>query len=136
MPLAILSAAAAVLLGAPGCVAAGRDVPAGAMLSADDLTGADCRAKAPRAPLRYDRVARTLVASEAIPAGTYLGRLAPPAGPEVRAGDVLTLRSSAGVATIERSVTALQPGRSGGKLFVRDADGQVFAVPFVAEGSE
>ncbi|MDZ7282808.1 hypothetical protein N4G62_12295 [Sphingomonas sanguinis] len=65
----------------------------------------------------------------AVPAGRSLGRFAPAAAGQVAPGTPLTLRSAAGVVTIERPVTTLQVGRSGLRVFVRDATGQVFAAP-------
>ncbi len=52
------------------------------------------------------------------------------------AGDKLVLQSRAGPVTIERTVTAVQPGRSGGRLFVRDAEGRIFAALYVAEARQ
>ncbi len=74
-----------------------------------------------------------MVAAEAIAAGTYLGRVAPLRRASVVKGAELVLRSSAGPVVIERRVTAMQPGRAGGRIFVRDADGQVFAAPLAGE---
>lgn len=53
--------------------------------------------------------------------------------PAVKTGDRLTLISRAGPVTVERSVTALQPGRGGRRLFVRDDAGHVSSIPFVGE---
>lgn len=56
-----------------------------------------------------------------------------PDPPAVQTGDELTLISRAGPVTVERSVTALQPGRSGRRLFVRDRAGHVSSIDFVGE---
>jgi hypothetical protein len=116
-----------------GCFAAARDVPAEAPLAAADLVAVACRADAPRAPLRYDRAGGVPVAAVAIATGTYLGHVAPLADGRVAKGETLTLRSSAGPVTIERAVVAMQPGRSGGRVFVRDSEGKVFAAPLALE---
>ena len=52
--------------------------------------------------------------------------IAPP--PAVEAGAKLTLVSRSGPVLLEREVTALQSARAGGRVFVRDGDGQVLAV--------
>ena len=117
----------------PGCFAAARDLPAGASLAATDLAPVDCRADAPRAPLRYDRSGGVPVTAAAVAAGTYLGHVVPLAEGRVAKGEALTLRSTAGPVTIERAVVAMQPGRSGGRVFVRDSEGKVFAAPLALE---
>lgn len=122
-------------LGVPGggqCYATARGVAAGEALVAADLTPVPCK-RAARAPLRYDAAARAPVATAALPPGTYLGRVVPGAEAQIPVGTELTLRSSAGVVTIERRVTSMQPGRSGGRVFVRDSEGKVFAVPLVLD---
>lgn len=119
-----------------GCYAAARDVAAGTPLAAADVSAVPCRADAPRAALRYDRHSGATLAADALAAGTYLGRLAPLGQAQVAKGEALTLRSTAGPVTIERAVTAMQPGRAGGKVFVRDANGQVFAARLALEGAQ
>lgn len=127
---------AATLIGAliglgsvPGhCFAAARDLPVGSVLTVDDVTATPCMVSTRRAPLRYDRVARAPVVATAIPAGTYLGRLAPLVAIRIDKDQRLTLRSSSGPVVIEREVVAVQPGSAGARIFVRDASGQVFSV--------
>lgn len=129
-----LLALAALLLVPEGasCFAAARPIAAGAVLTAADLAPAPCKA-AGRPPLRYDRASGHPVALAALSAGTYLGRLAPIGDRLIPAGTPLVLRSRAGVVTIERNVTAMQPGRSGSRMFVRDSSGEIFAVPLVLD---
>lgn len=129
----LLLAAAAL---APDCYATAHLVSAGTVLVEGDVTPVECRTEAPRPAIRYDRAGGVLVAADALPAGSYLGRLAPLAGEGVAQGAALTLRSRSGPVTIERRVVAMQPGRPGGKLFVRDAGGQVFAVVLELEGGQ
>jgi flagella basal body P-ring formation protein FlgA len=88
-----------------------------------------CEATKVGAPVRFDRRASALRASAPLPAGTRLGRLALSAAPDIDKGDELTLRSTVGPVSVERQVVALQPGRSGGRVFVRDAEGQVMSAP-------
>lgn len=52
---------------------------------------------------------------------------APLPAPDVARGDAMTLIARSGAVTIERRVAALQGGRAGGRVFVRDAGGRVFA---------
>lgn len=133
IPLLLLAALAAAPDAAPGCFATAREVPQGAVLRAEDMVAVECHEDRARIRLGYDRAARAPVAIAPLAVGTYLGRVAPLSGALVAPGEQLTLRSSVGPVTIERTVTALQHGRSGGRLFVRDAEGQVFSAPLVAE---
>ncbi len=116
-----------------GCYATATAMAAEAALSAEDVTRTSCRAGRP-ARVVYDR-AGGAHAGAALPRGAYLGRLAPLPSRAIGKGAPLTLRSTAGVVTIEREVVALQPGRSGRRVFVRDAQGQVFAAPLALEGA-
>lgn len=54
---------------------------------------------------------------------------APLPAPKVARGDAMTLIARSGAVTIERQVAAMQSGRAGGRVFVRDAEGRVFAAP-------
>jgi len=67
------------------------------------------------------------------PIAAKVSRARPDAAPEpaIRRGAALHLVSRAGPVRIERSVTALQASR-GKRVFVRDADGTVFAVRVAA----
>ena len=136
MSVAFLAAIAAAASGSPACFATAREVPAGMPLATGDLTPVPCRSKAPHPPLRYDSATRGPIAASVLPAGTYLGRLMPLPGKQVAAGEPLVLRSSIGPVTIERNVTAMQPGSSGKRLFVRDAEGRIFAVRYDAEDGQ
>jgi hypothetical protein len=115
-----------------GCVAAARPILAGEAIAPGDLVPADCAVGRARAPLHY-RSGEGVVAAAPIAAGVPLGRLAPPPPHDVARGAELTLVSRAGPVTISRPVTALQPGRGGRRLFVRDADGAVFAIRLDAQ---
>ncbi|WP_280279766.1 hypothetical protein [Sphingomonas sp. CBMAI 2297] len=117
-----------------GCFAAAAAIPAGAAVTAGDVIATACRDARPAA-LRYDR-GGLAVARAALPAGAYLGRLAALPRDAIGKGTPLTLRSAAGPVTVERAVTTMQSGRSGGRLFVRDAQGKVFAAPLALAGGE
>lgn len=110
------------------CLSLAQPVAEGAALKAEDVTEVACGDGAAVAALRYDRRASAVRASAPLSAGTMLGRVALTSGPDVEAGAKLTLVSAIGPVRIERHVEALQAGRSGSRVFVRDADGQVLAV--------
>lgn len=114
---------------AAACLAAAALIPAGTLPVRADFVEAPCGEEAPRA-LRYDPARRTLSATRDIAAGEIIA--APPASllPDVRPGDRLTLVARAGTATVERQVTAAQPGRYGRRIFVRTSDGRLLAASF------
>ncbi len=119
----------------PGaCFAAATRIPAGAAVTAGDVIAATCRGTTP-ATLRYGRDGLA-VTRDALPAGAYLGRVAALPRNAIGKGAPLTLRSVAGPVTVERRVTTMQPGRAGARLFVRDAEGKVFAAPLALAGQE
>lgn len=51
--------------------------------------------------------------------------------PAVASGDAMTLAVRVGPVTVERPVTAMQPGHVGKRVFVRDTAGHVFSAPLV-----
>lgn len=105
----------------------------GSVVSANDTRPAPCTDAMP-AHLDLDRANRRLTAPRALAAGAYLGRIVPYEAAPVASGSPLRLISRVGPVAIERTVTALQLGRSGQKVFVRDPDGQVFAARLDTEG--
>lgn len=117
------------------CLVLVNPVAAGALLSAADAAPAPCPRIPPAAALGYQRQNRAVRAETDLAAGTPLGRIRLPASPGVAAGERLMLTSTAGPVRIRREVTALQPGRGGGRLFVRTDDGEILAAP-VAEAAE
>lgn len=111
------------------CAELARPVAAGAAVSRDDLVPAPCRASAASAQLRFDRADRIVRASGQLAAGDYLGRISVGSAPAVDKGDKLSLVASSGPVRVSREVVALQPGRAGGRLFVRDSEGNVTSAP-------
>ncbi|MEH3123269.1 MAG: flagella basal body P-ring formation protein FlgA [Sphingomonas phyllosphaerae] len=116
--------------GAAGAVAIAR-LPAGR--SEIVLSGAALAALMRRAvpgvsaqSVQATRFRRTIAAR--VPAPSFV-----PERPAVTAGEALTLVARNGVVTVERRVTALQPARAGGRVFVRDGAGRVFAAPVQSE---
>ncbi len=122
----------AALAGSVACYEAARPVAAGPILVEADVRRVPC-ASAPKRPLRFDRVDHVIVVGEALQAGDYLGPVAPLPSQAVVRGMPLVVRSSAGPAVIERAVTAMQSGRAGQRIFVRDATGTIFSAPLAIE---
>ena len=106
-----------------------RSVVKGAVLSPQDLAPSDC-VSADSAGLQFEPRSKVVRASRDLDTGEKLGRLTVQPPPEVEAGRELTMVSRAGPVRIERRVTALQAGRNGRRLFVRDHDGNVASVTF------
>lgn len=104
-------------------------IAAGAAIAGDRVVAGPCAAAA---GVRYDAARGFVVASRDLPAGSPLGHLVVPPPAAVARGDAVTLVSRAGPVTVERSVTALQSARDGGRVFVRDGSGHIFAAPLAA----
>jgi hypothetical protein len=118
------------------CFEARELIAAGAGIHIDDAAAVSCDPDRKPASIERDPATGEARAVSAIGAGAYLGRLRLAESPEVRAGDRLTLISSAGPVRIQRQVTALQPARrKDRRLFVAASDGAVFAAPLKLEGS-
>lgn len=135
--LLLAAAGASVTVGlvpAPaGCVELARPLAAGAVLADRDVVAVSCDDKAAPAGLRFDRRERVVRVDRDLPVGTYLGRVSPPPAVAVDKGDKLTLISTSGPVRITREVVALQVGRPGGKIFVKDAEGNVTSVPLAVD---
>jgi len=112
---------------AGACQVTSSALAAGAAITRDKIAAGPCAVAA--RVLRYDAARGYFVARRDLPAGSPLGHLivSPPA--TVARGDAMTLVSRAGPVTVERRVTALQSGRDGRRVFVRDSGGHVFAAP-------
>ncbi len=114
---------------AGSCLASAVAIDAGNIINSDDVTPVPCSTEE-RASLVYDRTYGLTRAGVDIASGAYLGHLSLPLEHMPDAGDALSVVAAAGAARVERPVTAAQPASRGGALFVRDADGHVFAAPF------
>lgn len=114
------------------CYVAATDLDAGAPLAAHTVAPSACDGGFAGAPVRYDRRRGLMRAHQAIAAGEQLGRLAPAPASSAGAGQEMTLLVTLGPVVIERHVETVQPS-AGGAVFVRDADGAVFAAPLPAE---
>lgn len=114
---------------ARSCFRTVADVRPGEVLRAELVEAAEC-GSGPVAPgLAYDRARQAPVARDGIPAGAYLGAVRPVADDGVAAGSRMAFVTGEGPVLIEREVVALQPGRTGGRIFARTADGEVIAAP-------
>jgi flagella basal body P-ring formation protein FlgA len=117
-------------VGKPGCHVLTRAVPRGSAIEPGLVEPVLCSDQAP-APLGFDRSTGLAVATQDMPAGAYLGRILIRASTGIRKGASLRLVSSSGQVRITRTVTAMQPSR-GGRVFVRDEDGQVYSARLAA----
>ena len=95
-----------------------------------DFESADCGGGRIAAAFRYDRANGTTRLSRAVAPGQIV-----PVYPEfgigmVQPGQMLQLIVKSGPARIERQVEAMQPARSGQRLFVRSSDGQILSVRY------
>lgn len=126
---------AALISAAPqpaACMATTRAIPAGGTVSRSDFTPAACT-EAP-ATLRYDARLKAARAGRALEAGETVAALPGFALPAVRSGETLHVRTQIGPVVVDREVVALQPGQPGGRIFVRTADGEVFAAVLAEDG--
>jgi flagella basal body P-ring formation protein FlgA len=135
-PLTFRVAATAADRLAGSCAQLARPVEAGAAVSGEDLEPAPCGAGTAAADLRFDRLNRIVRAGGPLAAGTYLGRISATPAPSVDKGDKLSLVATAGPVRVTRDVVAMQPGRAGGRVFVRDSEGNVTSAPLVAGAGE
>ncbi|KQN21431.1 hypothetical protein ASE86_14495 [Sphingomonas sp. Leaf33] len=115
----------AVVRGAANCWTSTRSLAVGETITIDDVAPAACNGES----VAIGFVGGVPTVRDTVVAGAALGRLVPATAGRVAPGTALTLRSIAGPVTIERSVTTMQAGRSGRRVFVRDGEGQVVAAP-------
>lgn len=119
------------------CARVARPIEAGAAVSDEDLEPAPCNAEEiVTTDLRFDRPNRIVRASGPLAAGVYLGRISMGPAPSVDKGDKLSLVATAGPVRVTREVVAMQPGRAGGRLFVRDSEGNVTSAPLATGAGE
>jgi len=109
-----------------GCSVLTMPVAAQTPIGPDDVAPVACTKAGRSAAVRFDRRHSIARAAVDLAAGTELEFLAPPRPPSIETGERLTLVSQAGPVVIERGVNALQPGRTGERIFVQDDEGHVF----------
>lgn len=117
------------------CQALSHHIPSGDTIDRADVVPVACGEPVVGVPLSFDKLHQKLRATSHLAAGRKLGRIDIPASAPIEAGDTLTLVASVGPVTVERSVTALQPGGPGGRVFVQDGEGQVTSVAIMTTGS-
>jgi len=116
---------------ASDCLVLTRPLAAGEFLHGGMTARTACESREPGLPLRYDRQARAPVAIDAIPSGTYLGRLKLPRERVLSAGEPLTLVFRRGPVAVEREAVLLLPARNGESAVAKTADGIVFSLPLM-----
>jgi hypothetical protein len=104
-------------------------VAQGGVPAAADVERAPCAVERPEAALRYDAGAGSVRALRDLTPGDIVAAVPESLIPEIRPGQALAIETKVGSVVVTRQVEAVQAGRRGGKLFVRAADGRVFAVP-------
>ena len=115
--------------GGPACFELSYAAAPQAALTRQDVTMTSCTSARPPLALTYDRRHAIVHTAEAGEAGHYIGPLVSLPPDLIEQGETLRLRVSAGPVTITRDIVAVQSAQTGESLFVRDADGHVFAVP-------
>lgn len=120
------------------CWEAAEPIAAGALVKRSALQAVQCSHAAEAGAVSFDRASGAVRAAADIPAGTPLPRFLPAETDPIPAGAVVTLTSGAGPVQISRPVMALQSGREGRRMFVRDGDGAVLSIAVTAapEASE
>lgn len=117
----------------PSCFELTHAVAPRTPLTRDGVALTTCTsARAPLA-LAYDARNGIVRAAETGSAGHYLGQLIALPTHLIEQDEPLQLRVTAGPVEITREVIAVQPAHTGEAIFVRDADGHVFAAPSGAE---
>lgn len=106
------------------CLQAIAAISAGTVPVRGDFAEAQCAGERARA-LRYEPRIGAARAIRDIAAGETIAAIPASMLPDVRPGDTLYLVARVGTATVERAVTAAQPGRRGQALFVRMPDGRI-----------
>lgn len=123
----LLMVAIATRLAEPACLEVIHPVDRGAVIPAQSVSAVACSPDRPRAPVRFDQTANLARADAALEAGDYLGRVLLADADGFAIGDPLILSVSVGPIMVERQVFAVQRANGAERVFVRDADGHVFA---------
>lgn len=117
-----------------GCLLLKTSAPRGTFLSRSDLAEGECAGDQARQSVVFDRNAGTLRSVEDLPAGTAFGMLQLPEAGLVQPGTQMQLVVREGPVTVSREVETLQPALPGRPVFVRTADGEIFAAPLTSAG--
>ena len=115
------------------CLVSLVEIFAGEFPVRDDLEEIECGEERSVGLFAYDAGARAPRARVDIPAGTIFARIPIPAQRPVAAGHDTVVRFASGPVIVEREVTTVQSSRPGTAIFVKDEDGQVFAVATLPE---
>ena len=110
----------------PACARMRVSAVTGQALTKADLDATAC-GDDPAKAWRYDQAAATIRATRDLRAGEVVRAPPPSLLSSIRAGQPIRLSATFGAVTVEREVQAAQSARTGGTLFVRGADGVVFA---------
>ncbi len=114
------------------CYRATRLITAGELIVANDLAPASCEGPSSSNLLAFDEAYRAIRATRHIASGDLLGRVDAPTSAFAANAEISVL-ISVGPVRIERHVHTVQPGIGGRGIFVRDDDGNIFAVPTYVE---
>lgn len=122
------AAPAAASQGGASCLELETGLQAGSAVQAFATRSVGCDPARDRADLYFDRLYGVVRAGSDLPAGAFLGQIALPAEAFADTGETVTIQFEIGPVRIERSVEALEASPGADRIFVRDADGHVFAV--------
>lgn len=114
----------------PRCLSARVPLAAGAVAVPEDFAPADCAIGSHVQPFHYDRASGVTRTARMIAAGEIVPRYPDFGVAMVYPGQVLKLVVTIGAVRIERDMVALQPARSGQRLFVRSANGDVLSIRY------
>lgn len=120
---------------APGelCMMVLNPIAAGGAPRAKDLQSAPCGEIRPARAFSFDRTARVARAVRALRPGETVAAIPPSSLAAVRPGDAYVVTARSGPVVVQRDVVAVQAARPGQPMFVKGADGEVFAAPAPTE---
>lgn len=110
------------------CSVLKRNTVTGAAPTSDDFETSACSPSKLTRAFRFDAATGSARAVRDLSAGEVVAALPASAIASVIPGQKLFLTTRVGPVEVDREVTALQPARSGGALFVRTQDGKIFSV--------
>lgn len=115
------------------CMVVLSPIAAGVAPRAEDLQSAPCGEVRPARAFSFDRTARVARALRALHPGETVAAIAPSSLTAVRPGDAYVVTARSGPVVVQRQVVAVQPAKPGQSMFVKGADGEVFAAPAPTE---